>query len=156
MPRTASAGVFFIRFRHPAPRLPPDGRSSASPRGPYSQLSRASRPGRQYSRLWRLDRTNKNGNCVTTELILHFKDGSSHEETAVFSQRRTFQLLTYQLLQKGRAFNLSTQQTCPRTPPQDRSPFTTPTMMIRKDHPRPPQTPRGPRKRSRYYFAERR
>ena len=45
-----------------------------------------------------------NGNRVTTELIFHFKDGSSHDETAVFSQRRTFQLLTYHLVQKGRAF----------------------------------------------------
>src|ERR1700676_103261 len=49
-----------------------------------------------------------NGNRVTTELIFHFKDGSSHEETAVFSQRRTFQLLTYHLVQKGRAFKHET------------------------------------------------
>jgi hypothetical protein len=51
--------VFFMHFRHPAPGSPPDGRSSggASYRGPYSRLSRASRPGRQYSRLWRLDPT---------------------------------------------------------------------------------------------------
>jgi len=35
-----------------------------------------------------------NGNRVTTELSFHFKDGSIHEETAVFSQRHTFQLLT--------------------------------------------------------------
>lgn len=45
-----------------------------------------------------------NGNRVSTELRFHFKDGSIHEETAVFSQRRTFQLLTYHLVQKGRAF----------------------------------------------------
>jgi hypothetical protein len=49
-----------------------------------------------------------NGNRVTTELIFHFKDGSSHEETAVFSQRRTFQLLTFHLAQKGRAFKRPT------------------------------------------------
>ena len=49
-----------------------------------------------------------NGNRVTTEFILHFKDGSSHEETAVFSQRRTFQLLTYHLVQKGHAFKRPT------------------------------------------------
>ena len=41
---------------------------------------------------------------VTTELSFHFKDGSVHQETAVFSQRRTFRLLTYRLLQKGPAF----------------------------------------------------
>jgi hypothetical protein len=60
-----------------------------------------------------------NGNRITTELQFHFKDGSIHEETAVFSQRRTFQLLTYHLVQKGRVFkgetdlslNASTGQT---------------------------------------------
>src|SRR5262249_33481674 len=45
-----------------------------------------------------------NGNRVTNELTFHFKDGSLHQETAVFSQRRTFQLLTYRLVQKGPAF----------------------------------------------------
>jgi len=45
-----------------------------------------------------------NGNRVSIELRFHFKDGSIHEETAVFSQRRTFQLLPYHLVQKGRAF----------------------------------------------------
>ena len=49
-----------------------------------------------------------NGNRVTTELRFHFKDGSLHEETAVFSQRRTFQLLTYHLVQKGRVFKRET------------------------------------------------
>jgi hypothetical protein len=44
------------------------------------------------------------GSRVTSELALHFKDGSLHEETSVFSQRRTFQLLTYHLVQKGPAF----------------------------------------------------
>ncbi len=45
-----------------------------------------------------------NGNRVTNELSLHFKDGSVHQETTVFSQRRVFRLLTYRLLQKGPAF----------------------------------------------------
>jgi hypothetical protein len=49
-----------------------------------------------------------NGSRVTTELRFHFKDGSIHEETAVFSQRRTFQLLTYHLVQKGRVFKRET------------------------------------------------
>jgi len=48
------------------------------------------------------------GNRVTTELSFRFKDGSIHEETAVFSQRRTFRLLTYRLVQKGRAFKGAT------------------------------------------------
>jgi hypothetical protein len=45
-----------------------------------------------------------NGNRVTSELSFRFQDGSVHQETAVFSQRRTFQLLTYRLVQKGPAF----------------------------------------------------
>jgi hypothetical protein len=48
------------------------------------------------------------GSRVTTELTLHFKDGSLHEEIAVFSQRRTFQLLTDHLVQKGPAFKRAT------------------------------------------------
>jgi hypothetical protein len=48
-----------------------------------------------------------NGNRVTSELIFHFKNGSLHDETTVFSQRRTFQLLTYHLVQKGPAFKHS-------------------------------------------------
>jgi hypothetical protein len=47
------------------------------------------------------------GNRVTAELSFRFKDGSVHQETAVYSQSRTFQLLTYHLLQKGRAFKRS-------------------------------------------------
>jgi len=47
---------------------------------------------------------NANGNRVTSELRFHFKDGSVHQETTVFSQRRTFHLLTYRLVQKGPAF----------------------------------------------------
>jgi hypothetical protein len=47
---------------------------------------------------------NASGNRVTSELSFHFKDGSVHHETSVFSQRRTFQLLTYRLVQKGPVF----------------------------------------------------
>jgi hypothetical protein len=45
-----------------------------------------------------------NGNRVTSELAFRFKDGSTYQETVVFSQTRTFRLLTYHLVQKGRAF----------------------------------------------------
>jgi hypothetical protein len=48
------------------------------------------------------------GDRVTNELAFRFKDGSVHEETTVFSQRRTFRLLTYHLVQKGRAFKRPT------------------------------------------------
>jgi hypothetical protein len=37
-------------------------------------------------------------------LVFRFTDGSLREETAVFSQRGTFHLLTYHLVQKGRTF----------------------------------------------------
>jgi len=44
------------------------------------------------------------GDRVTSQLVFHFKDGSVHDETAVFSQRGNFRLLNYHLIQKGRAF----------------------------------------------------
>jgi hypothetical protein len=46
------------------------------------------------------------GDRVTCHLILHFKDGSVHEETTVYSQRRSFRVLSYRLLQKGPAFKV--------------------------------------------------
>lgn len=45
-----------------------------------------------------------NGNRVTSELRFQFKDGSIHQETAVYSQRRTFRLISYRSVQKGPAF----------------------------------------------------
>lgn len=44
------------------------------------------------------------GTTVTARLVFHFKDGSIHDETAVFSQRRQFKLLTDHLVQKGPTF----------------------------------------------------
>jgi hypothetical protein len=44
------------------------------------------------------------GDEVTSELVFHFKDGSIHDETTVFSQRGTFHLLTDHLVQKGPSF----------------------------------------------------
>lgn len=44
------------------------------------------------------------GNHVTATLKLNFRDGSLYQETAVFSQRRIFQLLTYKQVMKGPAF----------------------------------------------------
>lgn len=41
---------------------------------------------------------------VTNHLVFRFKDGSIRDETAVFSQRGAFRLLTYHLIQKGRSF----------------------------------------------------
>jgi hypothetical protein len=45
------------------------------------------------------------GETVTNHLVFHFKDGSVHDETAVFSQRRNFRLLKDHLVQKGPSFH---------------------------------------------------
>ena len=52
---------------------------------------------------------------VTSRLLFHFKDGSLHDETAVFSQRGHFQLINYHLVQKGPAFERPLDMTidCP-------------------------------------------
>jgi hypothetical protein len=44
------------------------------------------------------------GDSVTSRLVFHFKDGSLHDETAVYSQRRSFRLVSDHLVQKGPAF----------------------------------------------------
>jgi hypothetical protein len=44
------------------------------------------------------------GDRVTSRLVFRFKDGSVYDETAVFSQRRNFRLLTDHLVQKGPTF----------------------------------------------------
>ena len=44
------------------------------------------------------------GDQVTSRLVFHFKDGSLHQEDAVFSQRKHFRLLSYRLVQKGPSF----------------------------------------------------
>ncbi len=44
------------------------------------------------------------GSHVTSHLVYHFHDGSLQDETTVFSQRRTFSLITYHLVQKGATF----------------------------------------------------
>jgi hypothetical protein len=44
------------------------------------------------------------GDRVTSRLVFHFKDGSIQDETAVYSQRQRFRLLTDHLVQKGPAF----------------------------------------------------
>lgn len=44
------------------------------------------------------------GDKVTSRIVFHFKDGSLQDETTVFSQRSTFSLISYHLIQKGPAF----------------------------------------------------
>jgi hypothetical protein len=44
------------------------------------------------------------GDRVTSRLVFRFRDGSVHDETAVFSQRDHFRLITDHLVQKGPRF----------------------------------------------------
>jgi hypothetical protein len=44
------------------------------------------------------------GNRVTSRLTFHFKDGSLHEETAVYTQRPRFKVINTHLVQKGPSF----------------------------------------------------
>jgi hypothetical protein len=44
------------------------------------------------------------GSRVTSHLTFHFKDGSLYEDTAVFSQRGVFRLLSDHVVQKGPTF----------------------------------------------------
>lgn len=44
------------------------------------------------------------GDRVTSQLVFHFKDGSLYDETAVYSQRGNFRLLSDHLIHKGPAF----------------------------------------------------
>src|SRR6266536_5307281 len=44
------------------------------------------------------------GDRVTSRLLFRFKDGSVDDETAVFSQRGNFQLITDRHIQKGPSF----------------------------------------------------
>jgi hypothetical protein len=44
------------------------------------------------------------GDRVTSRLVFRFKDGSIHDETAVYSQRQRFHLLTGHVVQKGPTF----------------------------------------------------
>jgi hypothetical protein len=44
------------------------------------------------------------GDRVTTRLAFNFKDGSTHEQTTVYSQRQSFRLISDKIVQKGPAF----------------------------------------------------
>jgi hypothetical protein len=47
---------------------------------------------------------NARGTRVTSRLVFRFKDGSLHDETAVFTQRQQFRLVSDHLVQKGPSF----------------------------------------------------
>lgn len=44
------------------------------------------------------------GDRITSRTLFHFRDGSIDDETAVFSQHHTFQLISYRHIQKGASF----------------------------------------------------
>lgn len=44
------------------------------------------------------------GDRITSETLFRFKDGSTDDETTVFTQHRSFQLVTYHHVQKGPSF----------------------------------------------------
>jgi hypothetical protein len=46
---------------------------------------------------------------IRSRLVFHFKDGSVHDETAVFTQRSVFTLQSYHLVQRGPAFPEDTE-----------------------------------------------
>jgi len=50
-----------------------------------------------------LDQVSRGGR-LTNHLQFRFKDGSTHDETAVYTQRKLFRLQNYHLLQKGPSF----------------------------------------------------
>jgi hypothetical protein len=55
------------------------------------------------------------GGRVTTRLTFHFRDGSLHEETAVYTQHGQFRLLSNHVVQKGPAFKKQIETTLDAT-----------------------------------------
>jgi hypothetical protein len=51
------------------------------------------------------------GNRVRTRVFLRFKDGSTHEETTVYMQSKTFRLVSNHVVQKGPAFKTPIEST---------------------------------------------
>jgi hypothetical protein len=58
---------------------------------------------------------NARGDRVTSRLVFHFKDGSLSDETAVFSQRGHFSLVSDHVVQKGPAFEYPLDMRIDRT-----------------------------------------
>src|SRR5947209_16604091 len=46
------------------------------------------------------------GNRVTTRLVFRFKDGSTHDETTVHTERKVFRLVSNHVVQEGPAFKV--------------------------------------------------
>ena len=52
---------------------------------------------------------------VESRLVFHFKDGSLHDETTVFTQDRVFRVVSYRMVERGRAFPHATEVAFDRT-----------------------------------------
>lgn len=52
---------------------------------------------------------------IKCRTVLHFKDGSLHDETAVFTQKNTFVMKSYRLIQRGKAFETDMDVTVERS-----------------------------------------
>ena len=48
---------------------------------------------------------------MTTQLRFRFKDGSTHDETTVYTQRKTFRFVSDHVVQKGPAFKMPIEST---------------------------------------------
>ena len=55
------------------------------------------------------------GTKLTSHLVLRFEDGSTYDETVDFSQRGSFQVLNYHLVQKGPVFKVPMDMTIDRS-----------------------------------------
>jgi uncharacterized protein (UPF0216 family) len=51
------------------------------------------------------------GDRVTTHVRFRFKDGSTHDETTVYTQRKSFRLVSNHVVQKGPAFKMPMEST---------------------------------------------
>ncbi len=51
------------------------------------------------------------GGTITSRLVFHFKDGSLHEETTVYTQQGHFRVLNHHLVQRGPAFTRPLEMT---------------------------------------------
>ncbi len=87
LPAAATAGPITVRYAEGVTRAFPVLRSPAGERLAHGDLVQVVRDDQVQSRL-----------------VFRFKDGSIYDETAVFSQRGTFTLLSYRILQEGPSF----------------------------------------------------
>ena len=84
---TAYAGPVAVRYPEGVTRAFPSLRSTDNEKIAQGDLTQVVR-----------------GDRVESRLVFRFKDGSLYDETAIFSQRDTFTLLAYHIVQRGPSF----------------------------------------------------